>query len=114
MPAELLCCHRDMTEAECKKADGSAAPVSDVAANGNIHMCVQKMGCYGGPACVAAGRAHGCYDCTSPSSIDCEIVNIAPGNEGMCVGGGADEGDHGDHGDHGHARRPRHGRGRGS
>jgi hypothetical protein len=29
-------------------------------------------------------------------------VNIAPENEGMCVGGGADEGDHGDHGDGGH------------
>merc|ERR1719271_2147005 len=65
-----------------EEADGSVAPFSDVAANGNIHMCVQKMGCYGGPACVAAGMAHGCYDCTSTPSADCKVVNIAPGNEG--------------------------------
>jgi hypothetical protein len=74
-------CHRGMTEAECKKADGSAAPFSDVAASGNLHMCVQKMGCYGGPAC---GGGHGCYDCTSPHSAECPLKDVPAENVGMC------------------------------
>ena len=91
-----------ITETECQGTwmiEYNAKSHPDYAGNtcGDQMEAVEPvMGCYGGPACVAAGRAHGCYDCTSPPSADCKVVNIAPENEGMCVGGGADEGDHGD------------------
>merc|ERR1719181_1501100 len=44
--------------------------------------------CYGGPACVAAGTAHGCYDCSILKESDCSgSFNAHMTNLGYCAEG---------------------------
>ena len=73
-------------------------------------------GCYGGPKCVEAGKAHGCYDC-SMTEKECDAHHAGTAYAGMawradagsclegseprvpgCYGGGACQGDSPDHG----------------